>query len=104
MAHCVISAVMNTDNPAHPVLPACVVHASWAPCWSNGEPASPTALHSADHDPDREAVITRWRRKVHEQRPMWLHHGSLGDDRDHDINDAGACWCVPELFEACEAR
>jgi hypothetical protein len=98
MAHCVISAVMDTDAPGMPTRPACVVHTTWAPCDRNGEPAVTTPLHCADGDPDRESAIEHWRRKTHGQRPTWLHHGSLGDDRDHDINDAGACWCLPERF------
>lgn len=101
MSHCVISAVMDTDDPLLPVHGACVVHTHYAPCPHNGEPASPIPLH-ADHTPSRAEAIASWEQKTHRQRPLVLHLGSWSDERDHDI-DSGTCWCDPETFPA-EAR
>lgn len=100
MSHCVISAVVEADDPLLPVHGACVVHTHYAPCPHNGEPASPIPLH-ADTTPSREEAIERWVRTTHRQRPLVLHRGSWADGRDHEIEiDSDDCWCGPEKFPA----
>lgn len=98
MAHCVISAVFDTD--ADSMMPACVVHAAEAPCPRNGEPASPAPLHT-DDAPGRDKAVRFWELRTHRQRLLVLHHGSLGDDRKHatEVDDT-TCWCEPELLPA----
>lgn len=94
-----ISAVVDADDSLLPVSGACVVHAHWAPCPHNGEPASGVALHSATV-PDRNEALTSWVRKTHFQRPLVLHRGSLADTPDHNIETDDGCWCGPEFFPA----
>ena len=99
MSHCVISAVMDTDDPLLPVSGACVVHTHWAPCPHDGEPASPEALHTVPH-PSREEAISSWERKTRRQRPLVLHRGTWSDRPDHNIETDEGCWCDPEFFAA----
>lgn len=103
MAHCVISAVMDTDDPVLPISGACVVHTHYVPCPLNGQPASPVALHAADGEPSRAEAVASWERKTHRQRPLVLHRGSLADTPDHNIESDVGCWCGPELFAAEDA-
>lgn len=100
MAVCVISAVVDTDDPRAPMRPACVVHTEWAPCLSNGEPASPVALEACDgqYGGSRDGALANWALKTRQQRPLVLHHGDWGDDRLHD--GGRGCWCRPEYLEA----
>jgi hypothetical protein len=57
VAHCVISAIVDTDVNA--LVPACVVHASHAPCMHDGEPANPAPLHAFNLS-EREDAIRMW--------------------------------------------
>jgi hypothetical protein len=99
MAHCVISAVYDTD--ADQMMPACVVHAAYTPCPRNGEPASTAPLHSGDGQHHRREVVRFWELQTDRQRALVLHHGSLGGDRDHAAGaDDWTCWCEPELLPA----
>lgn len=97
MAHCVISAVFDTD--ADQMVPACVVHCADAPCPRDGELASTVPLHSHDL-PSRREAVRFWRLRTHGQRTLVLHHGSLGGERDHSVGaDDMTCWCQPEVLE-----
>lgn len=97
MAHCVISAVYDTDIDQ--MMPACMVHsAGLAPCPHDGEPASTVPLHSHDQ-PSRREAVQFWELRTHRQRPLILHHGSLGSERDHAVGaDDWTCWCEPEVL------
>jgi hypothetical protein len=75
MAYCVISAV--ADPVKLSAQPGCVVHAEWAPCHRNGEPASTVVLHTDDVN-GRDRVVSLWARRTHRQRPLVIHHGDLG--------------------------
>lgn len=98
MAHCVISAVFDTDGEA--LVPACIVHAYYAPCPRDGKPASPTPLHGDDRLGERQAVEF-WERQTDRQRPLVVHHGSMGDD-GHNLQDSD-CPCLPSYYTAREA-
>lgn len=98
MAHCVISAVYDTD--VDQMMAACVVHAAYVPCPRYDEPASTVPLHS-DDVPGRSDAVRFWELRTHRQRTLVLHHGSLGGDRDHAVGaDDWTCWCEPELLPA----
>lgn len=93
MAECVISAVVDTDLGR--AVPACVVHASHAPCQHNGEPACATPLHT-DLLNGRMTAVRFWQQRTRGQRQLVLHRGRLGVE-DHDT--AGTdCWCGPEVL------
>jgi hypothetical protein len=99
MAHCVISAVYDTD--VDQMMPACVVHAAYAPCPRDGESASTAPLHSDDGRCGRREAVRFWEQRTHRQRTLVLHHGSLGDDRGHAVGAEDlTCWCGPELLPA----
>ena len=102
MAHCVISIVLDADEGA---VPGCMVHAAYAPCMHDGEPACPVPLHAFGHQ-DREAAIRMWRIRTRGQRPVIIH-----DERrvpaaaDHVIEDQiHPCPCGAEVLAAEEAR
>lgn len=95
MAVCVIGATMDTDNGDR-IVPACNVHCYYAPCPMNGAPASTTPIETTDEQ-GREKALAFWELRTKRQRPLVLHHGSWGDDRDHD---GAACWCGPDLLPA----
>lgn len=99
MAHCVISAVFDTD--AGQMMPACLVHSGgWAPCPHDGQPASSIPLHSHDR-PSRRAAVRFWESRTHGQRTLVLHHGWFGDEREHATGASDlTCWCQPELLPA----
>lgn len=98
MAHCVISVIYDTDIES--MVTACVVHTAHAPCLLNGQPASTDPLHTDDR-PGRDRAVRFWELRTHGQRTLVLHHGSLGDEREHatEVNDL-TCWCEPELLPA----
>jgi hypothetical protein len=98
MAHCVISAVYDTDTDQ--MMPACVVHAAFAPCPLDGEPANTAPVHSDDVR-GRQETVRFWELRTHRQRTLVLHYGSLGDEREHasGVEDL-TCWCEPELLPA----
>lgn len=98
MAHCVISAVFDTDGET--VVPACIVHTYYAPCPRNGEPASAKPLHGDDRLGEQQAVEF-WARQTDRQRPLVVHHGSIGDD-DHNL-EGWDCPCLPSHYSAEEA-
>lgn len=99
MAHCVISAAVDTDTPGHPSAPACMVHTHWAPCPLNGEAASLTPIHSDDRC-GRDEEIRVWRLRTHGQRPLIIHRGSWANKRAHRVDaDDRDCWCEPELID-----
>jgi hypothetical protein len=84
VAHCVISIVLDADEGA---VPGCVVHAAYAPCMHDGEPASPVPLHAFGHQ-DREAAIRMWRIRTRGQRPLIIHDEQrVPDPADHVIED-----------------
>lgn len=93
MAECVISSIVDTDIGR--TVPACVVHAAYAPCRHNGEPACSTPLH-ADTYRGREDAIQFWDRRTRGQRVLVLHHGDIGDETHH--LDGVTCWCGPEVL------
>jgi hypothetical protein len=97
MAHCVISAVYDTD--AEQMMPACMVHTyASTPCPHDGKPASTVPLHSHDR-PSRAEAVRFWKLRTHRQRTLVLHHGSMGGDRDHAVGATDfTCWCEPEVL------
>jgi hypothetical protein len=94
MAVCVIGATLDSDTGQ--VVPACNVHCWYAPCPANGKPASTVPVETTD-ELGRFKALQFWAARTKQQRPFVLHHGSWGDDRDHDGRD---CWCRPEWFAA----
>jgi len=98
MAHCVVSAIYDTDVDA--LVPACVVHAHYAPCPRNGAPASGTPLHSDDHAGE-EAAVAYWTQVTGRQRPFVVHHGSIADP-EHNT-EGWDCPCLPSHYTAKEA-
>lgn len=95
MAKCVISSIVDTDLDR--VVPACVVHAAYAPCPYNGQPACRTPLHTDDHL-SRDAAVEFWELRTGRQRPLVLHRGRL-DVGDHQTDGDGvSCWCGPEVL------
>jgi len=98
MAHCVISAIYDTDQDA--LVPACVVHAHYSPCPRDGEPAAAKPLHSDDHNGVDEAV-EYWAQVTDRQRHLIVHHGSMADD-GHNLEGLD-CPCLPSHYTAKEA-
>ena len=98
MAHCVISVILDSNEG---LVPGCVVHAVYAPCDSDGEPACPAPLHMFNHQ-DREAAITAWRIRTHGQRLLIIHdERALPDPADHVIEDRILpCPCGAEVLTA----
>jgi hypothetical protein len=96
VAHCVISAVMDTDDMA--ASPACVVHTNWAPCPHDGQPACPEALHALPGmGTSRSDALRMWKIRTHRQRPLVIHRVDGRPADEHDIDGTG-CLCGPELF------
>ena len=102
MAHCVISAIIDSDCD-YALIPACIVHAAHAPCLHDGEPASPVPLHVFNHQ-DRDAAIRAWRLRTHRQRPLVIHDEQrIPDAADHVIEDRILpCPCDAEVLAAAE--
>lgn len=96
MAVCVIGATWDTDSSE--IGAACNVHCHFAPCPLNGEPASTAPVETID-EYGREEALRFWELRTKRQRPMWMHHGSWTDTRDHE---GGSCWCNPEFFPAVD--
>ena len=73
-----------------------MVHARYAPCPRNGEPASAAPIH-VDEVPSRVDAIENARQRVGGQRPIVAHIGSWADARDHELGVDGGqtCWCKP---------
>lgn len=96
-----MSSVIDTDQAGMPLVMSCVVHASYAPCLHNGEPAASLALH-ADARPSRVAVVMEWWRRTLGQRTLIIHYGPdiehEGPEREHELS--AECWCSPELLPA----
>ena len=99
MAHCVVSAILDTDEGG--MVPACVVHTCHAPCPHDGEPACPTPLHMFNHE-DRDAAIRFWRLCTHGQRPLIIHDEKrIPDPYDHVMEDGiHPCPCGAEIIAA----
>ena len=100
MAHCVISAIVDTDD-GNALVPACVVHAAHAPCMHDGEPANPLPLHAWLGD--RDDILRMWQIRTRGQRPLVIHqftpeHGP----GDHGSTSSPDCWCGPEILPAEE--
>jgi hypothetical protein len=97
VAHCVISVILDAD--LGPV-PGCVVHAAYAPCMHDGDPACQVPLHAFNHN-DREAALRMWRIRTHQQRPLIIHDERLiPDPADHVIEDRILpCPCGAEVIE-----
>lgn len=101
MSVCVLSAVLDADDPDLPIGDACVVHGHWAPCPRNGKPAITIPMHGIDTG-GRDAALLRWATKTLRQRPFVLHHGTWADTPDHVVDDVDPCWCDPERFAPVE--
>lgn len=103
MAHCVISAIADADV-GYALVPACIVHASPAPCLHDGEPANPAPLHALNCS-DRQDAIGMWQIRTHRQRPLVIHHERrIADPADHVIGDEILpCPCGAEVL-ACDLR
>lgn len=98
MARCVVSTVMDTDQPDSPLVYACMVHASYTPCTHNGEAATAGWLHSWAQ-PSRAEVVLFWWRRTLVQRTLVIH-SETGDVLEHVYGDTAECWCSPELLPA----
>lgn len=111
MAHCVIVGVVDTGplRDLRPdgdpfAAPACAVHASYAPCQHDGEPAVAVAIHVPPGF-SREVGLHMWQVKTHKQRPLVLHNDDparTATDHVIDIHNS-PCWCGPEVLPAEEA-
>jgi hypothetical protein len=99
VAHCVISRIVDTDA-GNAIVPGCAVHAAFAPCMHDGEPASPVPLHTFDGD--RDEAIRMWRLKTHRQRPLIVHDMTrITDPHDHVFeNEVLPCPCSAEVLAA----
>ncbi len=100
MAHCVISAVIDSDGGAPWLSPACMVHTCWAPCPSDGEPASPIAIHCLPGT-SRSDAVRMWKIRTHRQRPLVVHRVDGRGAEEHDVEGNG-CPCGPEVLPAEE--
>jgi hypothetical protein len=84
VAHCVISLILDADEG---LVSGCVVHAAYAPCMHDGDPACQVPLHGFNHE-DRDAALRMWRIRIHQQRPLIVDdERSLPDPADHVIED-----------------
>jgi hypothetical protein len=100
MAHCVISAVIDTDDAGSLFPePACVVHAHWAPCPLDGDPASPLPLHALPGT-TRATATRMWQVRTHRQRPLVIHRVDGRRAEEHDSGDSTTCACGPEVLAA----
>ena len=101
MAHCVISAIVDTDDGCA-LVPACMVHTAHAPCLHDGEPACPVPIHSFGGDEGREGAVRAWRIRTHGQRPLIVHDEKrIPDPSDHVIEDEILpCPCGAEVIGA----
>ena len=99
MAHCVISAILDTDVDA--MVPACMVHTTHAPCMHDGEPANPAPLHAFNLS-EREDAIRIWQIRTHRQRPLIIHdERRIPDPNDHVLEDEiHPCPCGGEVLAA----
>ena len=100
MAHCVISAIVDTDVD-YALVPACMVHTCHAPCMHDGEPANPAPLHAFNLS-DRVAAIRVWQIRTHRQRPLVIHDEQrIPDPYDHVLEDeVHPCPCGAEVLAA----
>ncbi len=100
MAECVISAIVDTDD-GYSLVPACVVHTTYAPCPHDGEPACPAPLHFFHGNGTRDDALRMWRLRTHAQRPLIIHTGSIPDPYDHVYEDEVLpCPCGAEILSA----
>lgn len=99
MAECVISAILDTDEGG--MVPACVVHTTFAPCPHDGEPACPVPLHAFNHA-DRDAAVRFWQLRTRGQRPLIIHDEQrIPDPYDHVMEDEiHPCPCGAEILPA----
>jgi hypothetical protein len=100
MAHCVISAIIDTDADA--VRPACVVHTHYAPCPNDGEPANTAPLHALPGVATRAQSLRMWQIRTHKQRPLVIHRVDGRGAEDHESGDSTECSCGPEVLAARE--
>lgn len=98
MAECVVSSILDTDLDR--VVPACVVHAAYAPCPLNGQPACRTPLHTDDRA-NREDAISFWVQRTRRQRALVVHRGRLDETHVMTI-DSATCWCKPEVLDGID--
>lgn len=92
-AHCVLS-LANAGDVAGEIV--CMVHTHVAPCPRNGEPASPSVIHTAPV-PSRDRAVTAWELRTHRQRTLVIHVGELDESHDIGVN-AVDCPCRPEVI------
>lgn len=54
-----------------------------------------------DDSQGREVSLGFWRYWTGGLRPLWIHHGMLGEgDRDHQVDGpTPPCWCRPEIVD-----
>jgi hypothetical protein len=102
MAHCVISAVVDSDTEPMSTAPACMVHTAWAPCLHDGEPACTTPLHSPPGT-SRSDALRMWKIRTHSQRPLVIHRVDGRSIHEHALDEGTDCACGPEVHEAVAA-
>jgi hypothetical protein len=96
MAHCVISPIVDADDMV--VAEACMVHAHWAPCPRDGEPAAPLSLHALGTT--REDALNSWQIRTDRQRPLVIHRDDGRPIDAHTSDDGDHCSCGPEIIPA----
>lgn len=99
MAHCVISAIVDTDD-GNALVPACMVHTHFAPCPRDGEPACPVPLHSLPGAATRSEALRMWQVRTHRQRPLVIHRVDGRNIEEHECGDGTECACGPEVLAA----
>ena len=104
MAHCVISAIADSDE-GYALIPACMVHTAHAPCMHDGEPASPVPLHAFGCS-ERGEAIRMWEIRTHRQRPLIIHdERRIPEPSGHVVEDEiHPCPCGAEVLAAEEAE
>ena len=101
MAHCVISAIIDTDA-GNALVPACMIHTTYAPCQHDGEPACPTLVHAFSGVTPRAEALRIWRLRTHGQRPLVIHNVVLAmEAEDHECGQEYVpCPCGAEVIAA----
>lgn len=101
MAECVISAIIDTSN-GNTLVPACMVHITYAPCPHDGEPACPSPVHSFRGRATRDQAVHQWQLRTRRQRPLVIHDElRIPDPAAHVCEtEILPCPCGAEVLQA----
>jgi len=94
---CHISQIHDTGTGQ--MAAACMVHATIAPCWKDGEPAVRVPVH-VDETPSREEAVEAARRRVAGSRPIVVHRGFWSDGEHETGAEFAGCWCGAVMIPA----